>query len=74
MFREYRNALAQLCERGIALADMTSVWTAFLKRTKDSDPTRNGVNHPNDFGRRVDTQVLSTLLVEPKIPKASRDD
>ncbi|QDT05655.1 GDSL-like Lipase/Acylhydrolase [Rubripirellula lacrimiformis] len=64
VFPEYRDQLAQLCEPGIALADMTSVWSEFMKRKKDSDLTGNGVNHPNDFGHRVYAQVLSTLLVE----------
>lgn len=64
-FPLYRNALADLCEPGIALADMTSIWTEFLKRKQDWDQTGNGVNHPNDFGHRVYAQVLSTLLLPP---------
>ncbi|MDA1056105.1 MAG: SGNH/GDSL hydrolase family protein [Planctomycetota bacterium] len=62
-FPQYRDALASLCKEGIALADMTSIWTEFLKRKQDWDLTGNGVNHPNDFGHRVYAQVLSTLLV-----------
>ncbi len=62
-FPQYRDALAGLCKEGIALADMTSIWTEFLKRKHDWDLTGNGVNHPNDFGHRVYAQVLSTLLV-----------
>lgn len=64
-FPQYRDALAQLCRPGVALADMTSVWTELLKHKNDCDMTGNGVNHPNDFGHRVYAQVLSTLLVEP---------
>lgn len=64
VFPQYRDQLAQLCEPGVALADMTSVWTEFLKRKNDRDLTGNGVNHPNDFGHRVYAQVLSALLVE----------
>ena len=63
LFPQYRDALKELCEPGIALADMTSIWTEFLKRKQDWDLTGNGVNHPNDFGHRVYAQVLSTLLV-----------
>ncbi len=66
LFPQYRDALAELCEPGIALADMTSIWTEFLKRKQDWDLTGNGVNHPNDFGHRVYAQVLSTLLVPPR--------
>ncbi|QDV86487.1 SGNH/GDSL hydrolase family protein [Planctomycetes bacterium TBK1r] len=64
VFPQYRDQLASLCEPGIALADLTSVWGEFMKRKKDSDLTGNGVNHPNDFGHRVYAQVLSALLVE----------
>ncbi|MGV3485566.1 MAG: SGNH/GDSL hydrolase family protein [Planctomycetaceae bacterium] len=64
VFPQYRDELAALCQPGVALADMTSVWEEFLKRKKDCDLTGNGVNHPNDFGHRVYAQVLSALLVE----------
>ena len=65
-FPKYRDELAKLCEPGVALADMTSVWDECLKRKKDWDLTGNGVNHPNDFGHRMYAQVLSTLLVESR--------
>lgn len=63
LFAEYRDALQELCEPGIALADLTSVWDVFLERKKDWDQTGNGVNHPNDFGHRVYAQVISRLLI-----------
>ncbi len=66
LFPQYRDALAKLVRPGVALADMTSIWTEMLKRKKDCDLTGNGVNHPNDFGHRVYAQVLTTLLVQPK--------
>lgn len=62
LFPQYRDALTSLCGPGIALADMTLVWTAMLKHKKDRDLTGNGVNHPNDFGHRLYAQVLSALL------------
>ncbi|MDA1014249.1 MAG: SGNH/GDSL hydrolase family protein, partial [Planctomycetota bacterium] len=68
LFPQYRDALAELCEPKIALADMTSIWTEFLRRKQDWDLTGNGVNHPNDFGHRVYAQVLSTLLVPASDP------
>jgi acyl-CoA thioesterase I len=64
-FLPFRDALAQLCQPGIAMADMTSVWAELLKHKKDWDMTGNGVNHPNDFGHRVYAEVLSTLLINP---------
>lgn len=70
VFPQYRDALAELVEPGVALADMTSIWTEFHKRKQDWDLTGNGVNHPNDFGHRVYAQVLSTLLVSAVAPKA----
>jgi acyl-CoA thioesterase-1 len=65
LFPQYLEALENLREPGVALADMTSIWAEFLKRKRDWDLTGNGVNHPNDFGHRVYAQVLSTLLVNP---------
>ena len=62
VFPEYRDALSELCELGIALADLTSIWTGILALKKDWDQTGNGVNHPNDFGHRIYAQVISTLL------------
>lgn len=63
-FPLYRDALAKLCGPGVALADMTSMWEALLKRKTFYDLTGNGVNHPNDFGHCVYAQVLLALMVE----------
>lgn len=63
LFPQYRDALAELCERGVALADLTSAWAELLKRKKDWDLTGNGVNHPNDFGHRVYAQMITALLI-----------
>jgi acyl-CoA thioesterase-1 len=61
-FPQYRDALKSVVEPGVALADLTSIWTEFLERKQDWDQTGNGVNHPNDFGHRLYAQVLTTLL------------
>ncbi len=63
IFPEYRDTLKNLCDPGIALADLTSVWTEFFELKQDWDQTGNGVNHPNDFGHRVYAQVISALLI-----------
>lgn len=63
LFPQYRDSLAHLCGPGIALADLTSIWTGFLNLKRDWDQTGNGVNHPNDFGHRVYAQVISALLI-----------
>ena len=62
LFPAYRDALAELCEPGIALADLTSIWSGFLELKKDWDQTGNGVNHPNDFGHRVYAQTIAALI------------
>jgi acyl-CoA thioesterase-1 len=65
-FPQFRDALSELCERGVALADLTTTWAEFMKRKKDWDLTGNGVNHPNDFGHRVYAQVITSLLIPSK--------
>ena len=71
LFPQYRDALAELCGPGVALADMTSLWAEFFKQKKDWDLTGNGVNHPNDFGHRVYSQVLATLLTSQEQPETA---
>ncbi len=68
LFPQYRDALAELCGSGVALADLTSIWTWLLKHKRYWDLTGNGVNHPNDFGHRVYAEVLSTLLIDSSMP------
>jgi lysophospholipase L1-like esterase len=65
LFPQYRDKLKELAGPGIALADLTSIWTGFLEQKQDWDQTGNGVNHPNDFGHRVYAQVIAALLVPP---------
>jgi lysophospholipase L1-like esterase len=64
-FAEYRDALARLCGAGVALADMTALWTDLLVRKSSLDLSGNGINHPNDFGHRLYAQVILALLVPP---------
>lgn len=70
-FPQYRDALKELVEPGVALADLTSIWTGFLELKKDWDQSGNGVNHPNDFGHRVYAQVITTLLDPRGEPSAA---
>ena len=64
LYPAYRDALADICGKGVVLADLTSVWTNFLRRKRFLDFTGNGVNHPNDFGHRLYAEVLMGLLIE----------
>jgi acyl-CoA thioesterase-1 len=63
-FVEYRDALKTLAGRGVAVADVTSVWMDMVKRKTFSSMTGNGVNHPNDLGHRVYANVLEALFPE----------
>ncbi|MCA9229354.1 MAG: SGNH/GDSL hydrolase family protein [Planctomycetales bacterium] len=63
-FALYRQALSELCEPGIVLADITAIWEELLKRKSFYDLTGNGVNHPNDFGHRIYAQALMAMLIE----------
>lgn len=72
-FPQYRDALQELVAPGIALADLTSIWTGFLELKRDWDQTGNGVNHPNDFGHRVYAQVITTLLDPHGEPDATAE-
>jgi lysophospholipase L1-like esterase len=61
---EYRDALAGLCDEGVVLADVTSLWSALLTRKSPYDLSGNGINHPNDFGHRMYAETILGLLVE----------
>ena len=61
-FDAYRDALKKLEAPGVALADVTSVWSELIKRKRFSDLSGNNVNHPNDFGHRIYAQVIVRLF------------
>lgn len=63
-FPLYRDALKSLTGPGVAMADVTALWTDVTKRKKFLDLTGNGLNHPNDFGQGLYAQVILALLVE----------
>ena len=62
MFSLYRDELKSLVSPGVALADVTAVWTVLLQRKHDLDLTGNGLNHPNDFGHRLYAQTVLQLM------------
>jgi lysophospholipase L1-like esterase len=63
-FIPYRDALVPLVGPGVAMADMTQLWTDMMKNKRYLDLTGNGINHPNDFGQRLYAKVLLSLLVD----------
>ena len=70
LFPQFRDSLKELAGPGVALADVTAIWTGFLELKQDWDQTGNGVNHPNDFGHRVYAQVISALLIPAEATRA----
>ena len=62
LYPKYRDALKRLVRPGVALADVTSVWTDVVAKKSFMDITGNGVNHPNDFGHRLYAMVISATL------------
>jgi lysophospholipase L1-like esterase len=61
-FGEYRDALAALSCEGVALADVTTLWTELAARKDPHHLSGNGSNHPNDFGHRIYAQTILTTL------------
>jgi hypothetical protein len=64
-FPRYRDALKEICGKGVVLADLTAIWREFLKHKSFYDFTGNGVNHPNDFGHCVYAQTILSRLIPP---------
>lgn len=64
MLKKYQAKLKEMSGPGIAVADMTAVWTELLASKKYVEITGNGLNHPNDFGHRLYAQVVLGLLVD----------
>lgn len=65
MFAKYSDEMKKLVGPGIAMADVTAVWTWMNQRKHFFDMTGNGLNHPNDFGHRVYAQCILQLLPPP---------
>lgn len=62
MFPAYQQEMISLVGDGVALADVTAVWTIMQERKNFLDMTGNGLNHPNDFGHRLYAQTILGLL------------
>ena len=61
-FSAYAREVRALQGAGRAAADLTTIWTALLARKPFFSLTGNGVNHPNDFGHRIQAQALLGVL------------
>ena len=62
VYPEYLAQLLTLREPGLAVADVTSVWSWIVERKSALDLSGNGVNHPNDFGHRLSADVVLALF------------
>ncbi|MCC7407520.1 MAG: SGNH/GDSL hydrolase family protein [Phycisphaeraceae bacterium] len=65
----YRDALRTLCGVGTILADVTTLWQWAVDRKDFWSLTGNGLNHPNDFGHTLYTDVL-LATIEAALPRA----
>lgn len=54
----YNAALAKLTGDHVALADVTTTWTAIAARKNYLSLSGNGLNHPNDYGHRIYADVV----------------
>lgn len=62
MFPAYQEAMKTLVSDGVAMADVTAVWTLLQREKNFLDMTGNGLNHPNDFGHRLYAQTILSLF------------
>ncbi len=72
----YREGLAEISEdysnndRGVAFLDMTKLSVDYMSNGKNYfDLTANGINHPNDYGHRLYTQMIAAALVKADLWK-----
>ena len=61
----FREALKGIIRPNVILADITTPWEKLLTRKNFSDLSGNHVNHPNDFGHRLYSEILFSLFRKP---------
>lgn len=62
LYPVYAEALKGLTGNGVALADVTAVWSAVLEKKSYLSLSGNGLNHPNDFGHRIYADVILGVI------------
>ena len=60
--RLFAGVLKKLSSPECAIADVHQIWSNMLTVKNFYDLTGNGVNHPNDFGHRIYSAVLTGLF------------
>ena len=66
---QFEAGLQEISDPGVAVADVTAVWTELLKHKNYLSISGNGINHPNDFGHRAYAQIVLGLLMEQPAPR-----
>ena len=61
----FREALKAIVRPNVILADITTPWEKLLTRKNFSDLSGNNVNHPNDFGHRLYSEILFSIFSKP---------
>ena len=62
---DFRETLKSIIRSNVILADVTTPWEKLLTRKNFSDLSGNNVNHPNDFGHRLYSEILFSLFTAP---------
>ena len=62
LYPAYAAEMKKLTGPGCALADVTTVWLALMERKTHLDLSGNGLNHPNDFGHRLYTEIVLATI------------
>ena len=62
LYPAYAAVLGKLTGPGIALANVTEVWTAAVEQKSCLSLSGNGLNHPNDFGHRLYAGVILAVI------------
>ena len=60
---EYGEALKQLKQKGVGVADFGQMHRKLLGRKRFIDMTGNNVNHPNDFLTRCHAQLVAEMMM-----------
>jgi lysophospholipase L1-like esterase len=62
LYPVYSAELAKLVAPSVAFADVTTTWSAIVDRKKHMDLSGNGLNHPNDYGHRIYSEVILAVI------------
>ena len=70
----YEAVLNELCETGVIVAPVTSIYKVLMERKVYHHMTGNNVNHPNDFVARLYAQTLLAAVSIGEAPVTRLDN